>query len=71
MTTGLTTLACSTCAQNFSSGDDAAGWAILFMLVVVLPILIAISFFIIRIARKQAQAADDQYNDPFYTQSSQ
>ena len=47
-------LACATCANNFVSDDNAAGYAILFMLAVLLPILGGIGFlsgwFIVMVA---------------------
>ncbi|SHK03752.1 hypothetical protein SAMN02745181_3094 [Rubritalea squalenifaciens DSM 18772] len=64
----LNQLACSTCATAFehASGDqDAAGWAILFMLVVIVPMLTVIGFFIFRIARREKAAFDPQYQDNF------
>tara|TARA_B110000879_G_scaffold27857_1_gene37928 strand:- start:19433 stop:19606 length:174 start_codon:yes stop_codon:yes gene_type:complete len=46
-------------------GKDAAGWAIMFMLAIIIPMLIAVAFFIYRIARRQSVHADNQYDDPF------
>lgn len=62
----LTNIACITCAKAFEhAGRDAAGLAILFMLVVIIPILGAIGFFIFRIARREKRHFDPQYQDPF------
>jgi preprotein translocase subunit YajC len=46
-------------------GKDAAGWAIMTMLVIIIPMLIAVGFFIFRIAKRQRIHSDSQYNDPF------
>lgn len=59
-------LSCSTCAQAFEhAGKDAAGLAILFMLVIIIPLLAGIGFFIIRMARREKAYFDPQYKDPF------
>lgn len=59
-------LACQACKGAFEyGGKDAAGWAILFMLMIIIPMLAAVGFFIIRIARRQKAHADSQYDDPF------
>lgn len=57
-------LACSACAQAFEhGGKDAAGLAILFMLVVIIPVLAAVGIFIFRIARREKAHFDPQYQD--------
>ncbi len=60
------TLACQACRSAFMhGGKDAAGWAIMFMLAIIIPMLIAVAFFIYRIAKRQSLHADSQYDDPF------
>lgn len=67
--TTFTNIACSTCAQAFEhAGKDAAGLAILFMLVVIIPILGAVGFFIFRIARREKLHFDPKYQDTFDAQ---
>lgn len=57
-------IACTTCAQAFAhAGNNAAGYAILFMLVVVIPVLLVIGFCVVRIARRQKAHFDPQYQD--------
>ena len=64
--TNQTTLACQACRGAFEhAGKDAAGWAILFMLCVIIPMLAAVAFFIYRIAKRQKACADSRYDDPF------
>lgn len=57
-------LACPTCANNFSeAGGNAAGWAIMFMVVVVVAMLSTIGFFMVRIAKRESEGLDPQYQD--------
>ena len=57
-------LACPTCANNFhEAGGNAAGWAILFMVIVVVLMLSAIGIFMVRIARRESANLDPQYQD--------
>ncbi len=59
-------IACATCANNFVDQDtNAAGWAILFMLGVVLPILASIVFFMVRLARRANANLDPELCDDF------
>lgn len=59
-------IACTTCAQAFEHADnEAAGLAILFMLIIIVPILAVIGFCIVRIARRQKDHFDPQYQDSF------
>jgi len=59
-------LACTTCAQAFEhGGKDAAGWAIMFMLIMILPVISAVVFFFIRLARREKAAFDPQYSDNY------
>ena len=65
----LNLLACQACRGNFAGdGKDAAGWAIMFMLMIIVPMLAAVGFFIFRIAKRQKAHADSRYDDPFLNQ---
>ncbi len=65
-THGSLDLACQACRGAFEEGGkDAAGWAIMFMLMIIIPMLAAVGFFIIRIAKRQKAHADSRYDDPF------
>lgn len=65
-----TNLACQACKDAFAyGGKDAAGWAILFMLMIIVPMATVICFFIYRIAQRQKDCADSKYDDPFLTDS--
>ncbi|NNC89515.1 MAG: hypothetical protein HKN82_13750 [Akkermansiaceae bacterium] len=66
------TLACSTCANNFAEGGgNAAGLAILFLLGVIVPVMVAIGFFMVRIARREQAALDPEFRDDIPVQNSQ
>lgn len=57
-------LACTTCANSFQEGGgDAAGWAILFMLAMIVPVLGATGVCMVRIMRRERQGIDPQYAD--------
>ena len=62
-------LACQACRGAFEhGGKDAAGWAIIVMLMIIIPVLAAIGFFVYRIAQRQKSFADSTYDDPFLSQ---
>jgi len=62
----LNTLACQACRGAFlDDGKDAAGWAILFMLCIIIPMLIAVGIFIYRIAQRQKLNRTTEFDDPF------
>ena len=57
-------LACSTCANTFQEGGgNAAGWAAVFMLAVIIPVLGGIGLCMVRIARREAANLDPQFQD--------
>ena len=57
-------LACTACASAFEhAGKDAAGFAILFMLAVIVPVLTTIGILIFRIARREKAHFDPQFSD--------
>ena len=58
-------LACTTCANNFAdaTGPNAASWSIMFLLVVIVGMLGAIGFFMVRIARREHENLDPELRD--------
>lgn len=59
-------IACTTCAEAFEhAGDNAAGYAIMFMLAVIVPVLGVLGFCISRIARRQKTHLDPQFIDSY------
>lgn len=58
-------LACATCQINSAATGNAAGYAILFMLVVVLPVLVGIVFMIARMAKREHDSLDPSLRDNF------
>lgn len=57
-------IACLTCAKAFEhAGKDAAGLAILFMLVIVVPVITTVGILIFRIARREKAHFDPQFSD--------
>ena len=57
-------LACATCAANFrDETTNAASWSIFAMLLVILPLLAGVLFFMIRLARRSEQALDPEFRD--------
>ncbi|MEO1857343.1 MAG: hypothetical protein ABGY95_08295 [Rubritalea sp.] len=58
------TIACLTCAKAFEhAGKDAAGFAILFMLAIVIPVITTVGILIFRIARREKTHFDPQFSD--------
>lgn len=58
-------IACATCADAFKhgSGDgDAAGWAILFMLGIIVPMVAGVTFLMFKIARREKDNLDPKYH---------
>lgn len=57
-------LACATCANSFQeAGGNAAGWAILFLLAVIVLVLGGIAWSMARIVKREHKALDPQYRD--------
>lgn len=47
-------MGCATCANTFrEGGGDAAGWSILFLLLVIVAVLVGIVVGMVRIARRE------------------
>ena len=64
-------LACSTCANSFRvAGGEAAGWSILFLLGVTLPLLGGVGYCMFRIIRRGEQSLDPELRDEPAYQSS-
>ncbi|HEY8932618.1 MAG TPA: hypothetical protein VIM44_04815 [Rariglobus sp.] len=59
-------LACATCQVNTAlGGGDAAGWSILFLLVVILAMLGGVIFAMIRVMRREAACLDPELSDDY------
>lgn len=57
-------LACTTCARAFhSAGGNAAGLAILLLLVVIVGVLSGVVFLMVRIARREQENLPLEYRD--------
>jgi hypothetical protein len=66
----LSVLACATCANSFKhGGQNAAGWAIALMLMVIVPLAVMVLFFMIRIARREKAGLDSRYCDDYVAPS--
>lgn len=65
MTSLLNTLACSVCMGTGKEHLDsvAAGYAMLVMLLIIIPMLTAIIFFIVRMARRENANLDPALSD--------
>lgn len=67
----LSILACATCANAFKhGGQDAAGWAIALMLLVIVPLITMVGWFMIKIAKRERSSLDAQYCDDYVAPSS-
>ncbi|MFT6864440.1 MAG: heme/copper-type cytochrome/quinol oxidase subunit 2 [Akkermansiaceae bacterium] len=63
-------LACATCANSFKhGGQDAAGWAIALMLVVIVPLITVVVWFMVKIAKRERDTFDSQYCDDYVAPS--
>jgi len=61
----LSSLGCLTCAKAFEhAGGNAAGWAILVMLIILVPVLSTIGFCMVRLARREKDHLDPELQDP-------
>mgnify|MGYP006908608591 CR=1 FL=1 len=66
MFSALSILACATCANSFKhGGQNAAGWSIAVMLMVIVPLAIMVLCFMIRIARREKAGLDSRYCDDY------
>lgn len=63
-------LACSTCANAFKhAGQDAAGWSIAVMLMVIVPLASCVLWFMVRLAKREREGLDSQYCDDYIAPS--
>ena len=60
-------IGCATCANNFieGGGPNAAGWSILFLLAVIVPVLCGVGFCMARLALRERDALDPELRDDF------
>ncbi len=59
-------LSCSTCRVTMiEGGNDAAGWSIFFLLIVIVTLLGGISFFMFRIAKREKEHFDPTLSDDY------
>ena len=58
-------LACTTCRVSFEASGDAIGYSILSLLIVILSVLAAIGFFMIRLARREMDNLDPELRDDY------
>ena len=66
MITPSSILACATCANAFKhGGQDAAGWAIALMLLVIVPLITMVVWFMLKIAKRERAGLDSQYCDDY------
>ena len=66
MITETTIIGCATCAGAFEhGGQDAAGWAIALMLILIVPMASTVLFFMIRMARREKATLDPQFIDDY------
>jgi len=64
-------LACATCANAFKhGGQDAAGWSIAIMLMVIVPLVSGVLWTLIRIAKREKVALDPRYCDDYIAPAS-
>lgn len=64
MTNAVNLLACSTCRVTMlEGGGDAAGWSIFALLMIILPVLGGVAFFMFRIARREREFLDPDLMD--------
>lgn len=63
--------ACATCANAFEhGGKDAAGWAIALMLLVIVPLVTMVVWFMIKIARREKLGLDPKFCDDYVAPTS-
>jgi hypothetical protein len=58
-------LACSTCRVSFESTGDSIGYSIFALLIVILAVLGAVGFFMIRIGRRESANLDPELRDDY------
>ncbi len=64
-------LACTTCAKAFhAAGGNAAGLAILFLLIVIVGVLSVIGFYMARMMKREEANLDPRFKDDYNPQNS-
>jgi hypothetical protein len=64
-------IACATCANAFKhGGQDAAGWAIALMLLVIVPLITMVVWFMVKIARQERAGLDPELCDDYIPSAS-
>jgi hypothetical protein len=58
-------LACSTCGSSFEAAGDSIGYSVLFLLVIIVALLAGISFFMMRLARRENANLDPELRDDY------
>jgi hypothetical protein len=61
----LQTIACSTCRVSYQATGDSIGYSIFFLLIVILAVLGAVGFFMIRLARRENASLDPELRDDY------
>lgn len=62
-------MACTTCAKAFhAAGGNAAGLAILFLLVVIVAVLVTLAVIMVRMGKRESQNLDAKYRDDYNPQ---
>lgn len=61
----LQTLACSTCRVSYEASGDSIGYSIFSLLIVILAVLGAVGFFMIRLARREHASLDPELRDDY------
>lgn len=63
-------LACTTCAKAFhAAGGNAAGLAILFLLIVIVGVLATVGILMVRMMRREEANLEACYKDSFNSQN--
>jgi hypothetical protein len=57
--------ACASCAVNFQASGDSIGYSIFFLLLTILSVLGAVTFFMVRLMRRDQNNLDPDLRDDF------
>jgi hypothetical protein len=64
----IQSLACSTCRVSFEASGDSIGYSIFFLLIVILAVLSAVGFFMVRLARRESENLEPELRDNYVPQ---
>jgi hypothetical protein len=64
----IQSLACSTCRVSFEASGDSIGYSIFFLLIVILAVLCAVGFFMVRLARRESENLEPELRDNYVPQ---